>query len=84
MHAFCFCLFVPYIGAVLGEDHSKSPGLSEWGEDTSITITIPLDVIQPICDWPNTNENKMRQKFCSQYEGYKELCDCKSCYKTYM
>ncbi|XP_065904729.1 protein O-linked-mannose beta-1,2-N-acetylglucosaminyltransferase 1-like isoform X2 [Dysidea avara] len=63
-------------GAVLGEDHSKSPGLSEWGEDTSLTITIPLDVIQPVCNWPNTNENKLRQKFCSQYEGYKELCDC--------
>jgi len=43
------------IGAVLGEDHSKSPGLSEWGEDTSLTIIISLDAVQPVCDWLDTS-----------------------------
>ena len=65
-------------GEVFGEDYSKSPSLAEWGMQTSLAITIPLAGEQLACDWPDTDENEIRRKFCSRHEGYGAMCDCKT------
>ena len=63
-------------GEVLGEDIGKSASIQEWGNPVRVKVSIPiLDSIVE-CDWPQTNENKKRQKFCSKYEGYGSLCHC--------
>ena len=72
------CVCNSILGDVFGEDYSKSPSLSEWGLSTSLTITVPLAGEQVICDWPDTDENQIRHKFCSRHEGYGALCDCKT------
>lgn len=63
-------------GEVFGEDYSKSPSLAEWGTVTSLAVTVPLAGEQLVCDWPDTDENEIRRKFCSRHEGYGALCDC--------
>ena len=68
------------LGEVFGEDYSKSPSLAEWGMQTSLALTIPLAGEQLACDWPDTDENQIRRKFCSHHEGYGALCDCKAMY----
>ena len=65
---------------MFGEDYSKSPSLSEWGTQTSLAVTVPLAGEQVVCDWPDTDENQSRRKFCSRHEGYGALCDCKIVY----
>jgi len=50
--------------------------LNEWGQPTTLAVTIPLANEQLSCDWPDTKDNIARRKFCSHYEGYGELCDC--------
>jgi len=72
----CTCVF--HLGEVFGEDYAKSPSLTEWGSVITLALTIPLASEQLICDWPDTEENQVRRKFCSRYEGYGGLCDCKT------
>ncbi|XP_065904612.1 protein O-linked-mannose beta-1,2-N-acetylglucosaminyltransferase 1-like [Dysidea avara] len=63
-------------GDTFGEDFAKSPNLQEWGQPTTLAVTIPLANEQLICDWPDSKDNIARRNFCSRYEGYGELCDC--------
>lgn len=71
-------LYEFHLGDVFGEDYSKSPSLSEWGTMVSLAVTVPLAGEPLVCDWPDTDENQERRKFCSHHEGYGTLCDCKT------
>lgn len=63
-------------GGAVGEDVGKSPDPQNWGADVRLTVTIAKPDSLVECDWPDTEENRRRVKFCSRYEGYGSLCHC--------
>ncbi|XP_074640445.1 protein O-linked-mannose beta-1,2-N-acetylglucosaminyltransferase 1-like [Tubulanus polymorphus] len=64
-------------GKKIGESHSKSPSLSEWGKSTKLKVEVPLKSVEESeCDWPNDEISRRRREFCSKIEGYGSVCSC--------
>ncbi|XP_060562976.1 protein O-linked-mannose beta-1,2-N-acetylglucosaminyltransferase 1-like isoform X2 [Ruditapes philippinarum] len=62
----------------LGEMFSRSPGIDQWGEPVSLSVTVDLVPGKDTkCkSWPTDAMSTRRERFCDIYEGYGTVCDC--------
>ena len=67
-------------GDLVTEDMSHSEDTSSWGDAVQIKCThnAVATSFSRDCKWPSTPENDRRESFCSQFDGYEELCSCDS------
>ena len=66
-------------GVPMGEHIEVNVDVDSWPPPADLQVTLePLDTKDfSTCNWPNTIENQRRIIFCSQYDGYKDICNCK-------
>ena len=67
----------------LAESHGKAPSLKKWGPPIVIQATIELQEKEKECFWGNNDSTQRRKQFCAKYEGYGNVCSCKSLFQCY-
>ncbi|XP_037080422.1 LOW QUALITY PROTEIN: protein O-linked-mannose beta-1,2-N-acetylglucosaminyltransferase 1-like [Pollicipes pollicipes] len=71
-------------GAVLAETFVRNPlpgpgQPPKPGSPLLVSVTAPVPPIKDVlCPWQKTPKNLKLAKFCFKYDGYGDLCDCKS------
>ncbi|OTF82796.1 hypothetical protein BLA29_012296, partial [Euroglyphus maynei] len=63
---------------VFGEAYAKSPDFNSWAAPVMLQATVQLvpTELSECKQWPDTEENRRRQSFCSRIEGYGSVCNC--------
>lgn len=48
-----------------------------WAAPVELIITFKAEKKGHYCEWEDTLSNRRRRDFCSRYEGYPGVCNCK-------
>ena len=71
--------FISYRRHLIGEALMKSPHPGGWGTPVEIAATVKLaPQVTQNCNWGEEEEMKRRENLCNRYEGYGDVCNCKS------
>lgn len=65
-------------GVALGEHIEINNNVDDWPPSANLQLLLePSDTKDfTSCHWPDNVENVRRIEFCSQYDGYKDVCNC--------
>ena len=63
-------------GADRGLKCSVGDDYGSWGAPVDLVTTFLTEKHQS-CQWKDTTSNRRRKRFCSHYEGYSSVCNCK-------
>jgi len=65
-------------GQALGEHIEINNDVDNWPSPANLHLLLQPSTVKDFtsCNWPNNIENSRRIEFCSQYDGYQDICNC--------